>query len=119
MKDLHSAIQSCVKTDHHTSMEQRLNTLEKVIGESADKHDNHKTTMETRLEYIEGLIGDSADKHVKEIAAAKEKMKDLHSAIQSCVKTDHHTSMEQRVNYLEKVIGESADKHDNHKTTME
>ena len=28
----------------------------KVIGESADKHDNHKTTMETRLEYIEGLL---------------------------------------------------------------
>jgi hypothetical protein len=53
--------------------------------------------METRLEYIEGLIGDSADKHVKEIAAAKERMKDLHSAIQSCVKADHHMSLEQRL----------------------
>jgi len=75
--------------------------------------------METRLEYLEGLLGDSADKHAKELATAKDRVGSLEAAIKKCAKTDHATSIEGRVGYLEKCLGESADKHDAHKVNME
>merc|ERR1712096_512212 len=88
---------------------------------------------ETRLEYLERLLGDSADKHAKEIQAAHAKVGDLHAAIKSCAKSEHHSSLEKRIDYLEKFIGESADKAEqskkdilghrkdfaDHKTSME
>ena len=38
--DLHDAIQKCAKSEHHNSLEQRMDYLEKFLGESADKHDS-------------------------------------------------------------------------------
>jgi chromosome segregation ATPase len=131
-----------------SSLGERVQFLEDFIGESAEKHKNleetesipvdgtfedHKTTMESRLEFLEALIGDSADKHANELASALDKMKDLHSAVESCAKAEHHSSMEQRVEYLEKaykttmesrlqtvegLIGDSAEKHSKELTSV-
>lgn len=139
--DLHAALKSCARSDHHVGLEKRMDYLEKFLGESADKQEQelkehkkgaegHKTNMETRLEFLERMIGDSADKHAKELAEAKNKLGDLHAAVKSCAKTDHHASLEQRMDYLEQFLGESADKHqkdlaenkkgtDAHKESME
>merc|ERR1719157_352983 len=71
--DVRAALDSCAKTEHHCSLDQRVGYLEGFLGESADKHEEHKTTMETRLEYMESLFGNSADKHAKEIEEAHAK----------------------------------------------
>ena len=55
---------------------------------------------------MEALIGDSADKHGKELNAAKDKLKDLHSAIASCAKSDHHANLEARLEFVEGFIGQ-------------
>merc|ERR1711964_915445 len=99
--------------------------VEKLLGESADKHcehEEHKTTMDTRLECLDRVLGDSADKHTKEIESARATLANLHAAFTSCAKTEHHASLEQRLDYLEKLLGDSADQHANeladHKNTM-
>merc|ERR1719272_1897161 len=94
----------------------------------------HRTTMETRLEYIEGMLGDSADKHAKEIehlsSSHAAKLADLHLAVSVCAKTDHHVTLEQRLDFLERTLGESAEQSlkeidtgksalESHKTSME
>jgi hypothetical protein len=114
-------------------MTARMVFLEDFVGESLTKtaeKDLHKTSMESRVEYLEALIGDSADKHVKEIGIAASKLDSLHKAVAECAKLEHQNSIDNRIVYLENFIGESADKHDKdisdakrnfvqHTTTME
>ena len=71
MADLQSALESCA-------------------------HKEHRRGLETRLEYMEVLLGDSADKHANEIGAAHTKMAALHSSLESCANKDHHMSLETR-----------------------
>jgi len=96
-------------------MTARVVFLEDFVGESLTKtaeKDLHKTSMESRVEYLEALIGDSADKHVKEIGIAASKLDSLHKAVAECAKLEHQNSIDNRIVYLENFIGESADKHD-------
>merc|ERR1712054_447825 len=65
--------------------------------------------MEQRLEYLEALLGDSADKHAKEIDAAKGKLGDLHKAISQCAKAEHHGNLESRVDKIERMFGDHKD----------
>ena len=102
---------------------------------------DHKTSMEVRLEYIESLVGDNADRHAKELKSLGEQtskqteshgkdleslgektsrqIDDLHRKIKNCAQLEHHSSMEQRMKFLESCLGESSDRHDKHKTTIE
>jgi len=95
-------------TDMHASLAERVVYLENCLGESADKHDSHKVNMEGRLEYVENLIGDNADKHWKEIEEAKGKLGNLHDALKTCANADDHSGVEERLGFLEAFIGESA-----------
>jgi chromosome segregation ATPase len=135
---------------HHASVQQRIDYLEKCMGDSADKHrelenshrmlhdahgrtakeldgahkkvqdlhashDDHKT-LPQRIQYIEKLLGDSADKHdkhLKEFDAVNKAMKELHSSHTNDKKTrdGHHATVGQRLDFLEKSLGDSADKH--------
>ena len=90
---------------HSASLGERLDFLEKSLGQSAEKHakevdalkashsriatetkvrDAHHATVSERLDYIEKMIGDSADKHAKELAAAHEKIKDMNKRMVDC-----------------------------------
>ena len=90
---------------HSASLGERLDFLEKSLGQSAEKHakevdalkashsrittetklrDAHHATVSERLEYIEKMIGDSADKHAKELSAAHEKIQDMHKRVADC-----------------------------------
>merc|ERR1719472_102865 len=56
-KDLAAVAGQKADTAQHSTLLQRVDYLEKSLGESADSHSNHKTTMEKRLEFIEKMIG--------------------------------------------------------------
>jgi len=83
------------------NMEQRMTYMERLLGESADKHDNHKVSMEGRLKYLEDLIGDNADKHWKEIQAAHKKLGSIDDAVSSCAKAEQHDHLHKRLAALE------------------
>jgi hypothetical protein len=57
--------------------------------------------METRIEYLEALIGESANKHHAEIDAAKKKLGTVEAAVSKCAKTEHCSDLETRVSALE------------------
>ncbi|CAE7544182.1 unnamed protein product [Symbiodinium natans] len=139
---------------HSASLGERLDFLEKSLGQSAEKHakevdalkashskiatetkvrDAHHATVSERLDYIERMVGDSADKHAKELAAAHEKIKDMHKRVVDCeargthvdsVRKAHdkmaseqaahasnHATLRERVDFLEKKVGDSAEHH--------
>merc|ERR1712048_1077370 len=77
---------------HHASKSERLDYLEKVIGDSADQHGKklreiemanakhakgiedvlaHHASVAERLRYLEGVVGDSCDKHAKDLMMLK------------------------------------------------
>jgi len=74
--------------------------------------EDHHATVEERINYVEKLLGDSADKHAKELKALKA-AHDRHASDLSDVKAGHaqHASLPERINYLEQLLGDSADKH--------
>merc|ERR1719401_436658 len=79
---------------HHASTAERLDFLEKTLGDSADKH-------AAQLEALKTTIGKHAEvvaKHAKDM----ETIKSAHA---------HHATLGERVDYLEKMMGDSADKH--------
>jgi chromosome segregation ATPase len=81
----------------HASTSERLDYLEKAVGDSADKHDSALEALES-LRNAHGRHSDAHGKHAKEL----EILKSSHAA---------HASLEERMNFLEKTVGDSADKH--------
>merc|ERR1719506_723962 len=69
MSGLETAMNGFAKSEQHATMLQRMEYLEKMLGESADSHKNHKATLEMRMEFLEKMVGDNAEKHAKELAA--------------------------------------------------
>jgi hypothetical protein len=145
-------------------MQERMNYLEKMMGDSAEKHSKelenlkaahgkhaadsakqsrdmealkaahvHHASVAERLEYLEKLLGDSADRHAEELAAAHAKLEQLHHRVSATEKhgaavadlqkahssmaaekqglAEHHATLKERVDYLETAMGDSADKH--------
>jgi len=105
----------------HASMGERVDYIEKVLGDSADKHNRaiealrvahakhatdmatvkeHRSTLEERLNFLEVTLGDSAEKHGKEI----ESVKGAHAKLLTEAKANH-TSVAQRVAELEEGLG--------------
>jgi len=92
----------------HASMGERVGYLEKMLGDSVEKHakelrdlkDSHSkhksdldglrglhvkhATVDQRLDYIEKCIGDSADKQSEELAELKRAHAGLHGRLSSC-----------------------------------
>lgn len=116
------------------TLQERVNYLEKFIGESADKHGNaieaaqakladaqgriksateHFTTVEQRLEYLERLVGDSASKNSKTMEDAQTKLRDFQGqvAAEKAAREQTHANIQQRLEFMEKQIGDSAKNH--------
>jgi len=156
MDDVHGTVkgEKEARTQHHASMNERVEFLEKFVGDSADKHEaaakmlegyqnklkdvhghlskqqaellarqQHHATMEERMEFLEKQIGDSADNHKKafdELESLKGKHKKMvqdHEALHGHVKGEkdardqHHATVQERLEFLEQFVGDSADKH--------
>jgi len=81
-------------------------------------HARHANIAE-RVDYVEKLLGDSADKHTAEIEALKVAHSKHEAAFGKHAKdfdalrtaSAHHASLSERVVYMEKLLGDSADKH--------
>merc|ERR1712238_587648 len=69
-------------------------------------------SLPERMAFVEKLLGDSADKHAKELRALKA-AHDRHASDVSELKGGHaaHATLPERINYLERLVGDSADKH--------
>lgn len=135
----------------HATMGQRMEFIEKAVGDSADKHkewermhkqhgDNHSNhknesevyrkrlesghaSMQQRMDFLEKALGDSADLHAKDLASAHGKLKELHGKMEDHglnarseknARENHASSVGQRLDYLERAFGDSADKHNKH-----
>jgi len=170
--------------EHHNTVMERIEYLEKLMGDSIEKHarelaaaharadsfhghvaqtieqvEQHKNdrdqfaethaTMRERVEYLERLLGDSMDKHTQELAAAHAKLDELHSHVsreRSAREefhenlrdhvTEHrdglsndlqasnaalgqkHASLAERVESLERVLQDHDERHDGHSTEV-
>jgi len=140
IKDFHADLRNRhgASDQHHASMQQRVDYLEKMMGDSADKHaahvkqleelrrshdDSHgrhanvaqalkdkHASVEERLKFLEQAIGDSADRHSQELKQTKTQLEALHGKL-SDEQGRKHASLEEKVKYIEKLIGDSADEH--------
>merc|ERR1712113_542956 len=65
--------------------------------------------MGERLDYLEQIVGDSADKHAKQLKSIEM----AHTKHAKCLDDalSRHASVEERLKYLEDLIGDSSDKH--------
>jgi len=76
----------------------------------------HHATMAERLDYMEKVLGDSADKHFQELQALKvahQKHVDAltKSGKDSATALQHHANVSERIAYIEKLMGDSSDHH--------
>eukprot|EP00435_Cladocopium_sp_Y103_P040911 s2194_g11.t1 len=111
----------------HMSLGERVDYLEKLLGESAEKHQqelekfkgkhakldaganklqSHHDGLQERLEYLETKIGDSADQHAKELSNIQAKMQDLHSKLQ-----DEKNREEEKLLHLTGYLREQVSAH--------
>eukprot|EP00439_Symbiodinium_sp_Y106_P060305 s4578_g8.t3 len=118
IKDFHADLRNRhgASDQHHASMQQRVDYLEKMMGDSADKHAAHHASVQQRVDYLEKMMGDSADKHaahVKQLEELRRSHDDSHGRHANVAQAlkDKHASVEERLKFLEQAIGDSADRH--------
>ncbi|CAE8688874.1 unnamed protein product [Polarella glacialis] len=87
--------------------------LQRAHGDMSKEHreklDTVHASVSERLNYLESIIGDSADKHVKELESVKVASSKL--ATEAKARDAHHASVAERLDYVEKLMGDSMDKH--------
>ncbi|CAE7507904.1 unnamed protein product [Symbiodinium natans] len=114
------------------SIQKRVDFLERLLGESVDRHaqeiesaktaqarlageakarEAHHASVADRLGYIEQLVGDSFDRHSKEIQSSHSRLESLHARLAACESQAGQNSLRERVDFLEKLLGESSQKH--------
>ena len=140
IKDFHADMRNRHGTSdqQHASMQQRVDYLEKMMGDSADKHaahvkqleelrrshddirkkhgtsDQQHATVQQRVDYLETMMGDSADKHatrvkqLEELRRSHDEAHGRHANVAQALK-EKHASVEERLKFLEQAIGDSAD----------
>lgn len=106
----------------HQDLDRRLAQLSGNLEEQKRAASQH-ITMKERMEYLERAVGDSAGKHQRQLEEASAKLEHLHARVSGCEsghgelkrwaseKDGKHASMADRVAYLEKLAGDSAEKH--------
>jgi len=120
MKELNDTI-----SKHQQLHAENDRKMAQLTGSIQDHHRalSHHATMKERMDYVERVLGDSADKHQRQLDEAHAKLEQLHGRLSSCEaghsdlkKADSdrsikHSSIAERVAYMEKLMGDSADKH--------
>eukprot|EP00434_Breviolum_minutum_P006355 symbB.v1.2.005608.t1/scaffold324.1/size254390/5 len=116
LKAAHQKVASEQKSKEHShgQVSDRLSQLQR---EKEDLHARHMSLGE-RVDYLEKLLGESAEKHTQEIERFKAKhAKDLDASASKL--QSHHAGLQERLEYLEGKLGDSADKHSKELSTME
>jgi len=69
--------------------------------------------VEQRLEYLERLVGDSASKNSKTMEDAQTKLRDFQGqvAAEKAAREQTHANIQQRLEFMEKQIVDSAKNH--------
>merc|ERR1719464_1313862 len=81
-------------TGLHATLQERVDFLERTLGDSADKHQKELESLRVAHARHDAATG----KHAGDL----ESLKAAHS---------HHAGMAERLAYIEKTLGDSADKH--------
>jgi len=125
--------------DGHGRLHDANCRIEKLLGDSAEKHQNdlralkeeqdkclkhledirqaiaRHASLPERVDYLEKLMGQSADKHLEEITALKAANTRYEAAHGEHAKElqdlKANTTMTTRLDYFEKMLDDSADKH--------
>ena len=139
LKDSHSGMLNAqsAKDQHHASLQQRVDYLEKIMGDSADKHTAHLKKLEELQSHTEDHKGRHAEMadHVQRLKQEKESLHKRHSNFEERLlfleqnlgdsadrhqkdlkahkdaQSQQHSSLEERMKYIEKVLGDSAEEH--------
>lgn len=114
---------------YHASMKERLEHLEKVVGDSASSHYHGMEEAHAKLEQLCGRLSDCeavrdyVEKHTNELDTIKAVHAKLvsescghaqnHGALSTSMESvlKAHASIEDRISYIEKSTGDSLEKH--------
>ena len=90
-------------------------SLRDLVTKDKSEREQHHATVQDRVQYLEKVIGDNADKHARELAAHK----DAHSKLASEAKSAQvfHDTLEQRIENLERALRDTTGKLDKKLTT--
>lgn len=104
-----------------TPMQERLDYLEKIMGDSAHQHgptehSQMKHSLQERMDFIENMLGDSVQKHSEELKRMQDRVSELRGKLGvgthgSAHPTDTQVTVESRLKYLEQALGDSEAKH--------
>ncbi|CAJ1432565.1 unnamed protein product [Effrenium voratum] len=145
LKDAHADLRrdQSAKEQHHATLQQRVEYLEKLCGDSADKHSG-------QLQQLEELRSghEDAKSHMERLRQEKESLHKRHTGFEERIATlerfindthdkhsrelaeartahgrvssdaqalkERHASVEERLKFLEQTLGDSADRHSQH-----
>lgn len=94
-------------TQERSARDKHNEHVKEIATKTKNDQDLHQATVKQRVEYLESLIGDNADRHAKEVAEAKV----IATKIANEAKSDfllHHGSIADRLADLENVTTETA-----------
>ncbi|CAE7633212.1 unnamed protein product [Symbiodinium pilosum] len=123
--------------EHHASLNQRMDFLEKAMGDSFEKHAKELAATAAKVEAAHGKVSeervareahaaslDSLKKAHTSLQGEKQSLEKNHSALAESLEKAHsalssqkaqqevaHASLRERVEFLESSLGENADKH--------
>jgi len=94
-------------------------TLEEVqlsLKGEKEVRDSNQTSMMERLEYLERFVGESSDKHekhFKDLETAHNRLKEVQTltASEKVTRDQHKTAMEERIFLIERQMGEASENH--------
>jgi uncharacterized protein YjbJ (UPF0337 family) len=91
--------------EHHSSLRERVDYLEKLLNDSADRHAKELTS---HAELIEGgsAASSALQKSLEELRRNHESVATEHGR-----RKQHHTALVERVDALDRLLNETADKH--------
>merc|ERR1712178_619661 len=94
-------------------MEERVKSLEKLLGNSSEKHAKEIEDAKAKLKDLHAALNTcaKAEHHANMEERMNAQLKDLNAAVNICAKAEHHATMEERVKSLEKLLGNSSEKH--------
>eukprot|EP00928_Gymnodinium_smaydae_P039578 TRINITY_DN27003_c0_g1_i1.p1 TRINITY_DN27003_c0_g1~~TRINITY_DN27003_c0_g1_i1.p1 ORF type:complete len:629 (-),score=185.07 TRINITY_DN27003_c0_g1_i1:304-2190(-) len=101
------------QTSAHGKLQQellaRIASAHGRVREESEARERHHATVQQRLDFLERAIGDSADKHQKSGKFLEDLRRELESGRQN--QDGRHSSLTQRLERIERLVQDVSDKH--------